>query len=75
MRAYRVTATDTGTTLVATRYAATQADARAKRDELMAAFSLKKQGVVIEELDIPTAKADLLEFINELAAQADAVEE
>lgn len=74
MRAYQVTAADGDTTL-ATRYGSTQADARAKRDELVEQFNVKKSAVTIEEVEIPVAKADLLEFINKLASKADAVEE
>ena len=73
MRAYQVTAKD-GDTVLGTRYAGTQADARTKRDELMAQFDVKKNQVTIDEVEVPVAKADLLEFINELASQADAVE-
>jgi hypothetical protein len=73
MRAYQVTARDTNTVL-GTRYAGTQADARTKRDELMAQFDVKKNQVSIDEVEVPVAKSGLLEFINELASQADAVE-
>lgn len=73
MRAYQVTAKD-GDTVLGTRYAGTQADARTKRDELMAQFDVKKKQVSIDEVEVPVAKAGLLEFINELASQADAVE-
>jgi hypothetical protein len=73
MRAYQVTAKD-GPTVLGTRYAGTQADARTKRGELMAQFDVKKNQVTIDEVEVPVAKADLLEFINELASQADAVE-
>jgi hypothetical protein len=73
MRAYQVTAADGDTTL-ATRYGSTQADARAKCDELVEQFNVKKSAVTIEEVEIPTAKADLLEFINDLASQQDATE-
>lgn len=73
MRAYQVTAYDDDTVL-GTRFAGTQADARAKRDELMAQFDVKKAAVTTEEVEIPVAKTELLEFVNELAAQADAVQ-
>ena len=73
MRAYQVTAKD-GDTVLGTRYAGTQADARAKRDELMAQFDVKKSAVETEEVEVPVAKSELLEFINELASKADAVE-
>lgn len=73
MRAYQVTAKD-GDTVLGTRYAGTQADARTKRDELVETFDVKKNQVTIDEVEVPVAKADLLEFINELASKADAVE-
>lgn len=66
MRAYEVK-----TAGGATRYAGTNADAKEKRDALMAKFGLKKKDVVTTDIDIPTAKPDLLSFINELAAKTD----
>lgn len=74
MRAYKVEAKE-GDTVLATRYGSTQADAREKRDELVTQLTVKKSQVSIDEVEIPLGKADLLVFINELAAQADAVEE
>lgn len=73
MRAYKVTAKD-GDTVLGTRYAGTQADARTKRDELMAQFDVKKRQVEMEEVEVPMAKAELLEFINLLASEVDAIE-
>ena len=73
-RAYQVTAKD-GEIIIAKRFGATQADARAKRDELCSTFSLKKTQVEITEVEVPYGKAELLAFLNELAAEADAVEE
>lgn len=74
MRAYEVKATD-GEELLGRRFGATQADVRAKRDELMSQFNIKKSACTIEEVEIPVAKAELLDFINELAAVSDMVEE
>jgi hypothetical protein len=74
MRAYKVTAKD-GDEVLGTRYAGTQADARTKRDELVEQFKVKKGQVETEETEVPMAKAELLEFINGLAAGSDAVEE
>ena len=71
MRVYRVEAT-IGGTVVATRYGSTAADGKAKRDELMAKFGASKKEMTVEQVEIPTAKADLLLFINELSAKADA---
>lgn len=65
MRCYQVTGPG------AKRYAATNADARAKRDELVEQLGCKKKDVEIEQVEVPTAKAELLEFINELCAELD----
>lgn len=69
MRVYKVEAT-IGVT-VATRYGSTAADGKVKRDELMAKFGASKKEMTVEQVEIPTAKADLLLFINELSAKAD----
>lgn len=74
MRAYKVVAKD-GDTVLGTRYAGTQADARAKRDELVEYFNVKKNQVETEEAEIPYGKAELLAFVNELAAAADLEED
>lgn len=74
MRAYKVTAADDEGVL-ATRYAGTNADARAARDELVEKFSIKKKDVTIEDAEIPVAKADLLAFINELLTEQDWVDD
>ena len=65
MRCYQVTGPG------AKRYAATNADARATRDELVEQLGCKKKDVEIEQVDVPTAKAELLEFINGLCAELD----
>lgn len=65
MRVYQVTASGF------TRYASTQADARATRDELAARTGAKPRDVKIQQTDIPTAKAELLEFVNELCERLD----
>lgn len=74
MRAYKVSAVEDGE-VIGFRYGTTQADAREKRDELVELFGVKKKDVTIEEEEIPVAKAELIEFINGLAALGDAVEE
>jgi hypothetical protein len=68
MRCYLVTGPG------AKRYGSTQADARAKRDELVDQLGCKKKDVEIEEVEVPVSKADLLEFINGLCAEADKAE-
>jgi len=65
MRCYLVTGPG------AKRYAATNADARATPDELVEQLGCKKKDVEIEQAGVPTAKADLLEFINSLCAELD----
>lgn len=65
MRAYKVSAG------IHIRLAASQADARAKRDELVDKFNFKKKDVLIEELELPTGKAELLPAINELLSAHD----
>jgi len=78
MRAYKVTAVehDGGEEFtLGTRYAGTNAEARATRDQLVEQFGLKKKDVTIEEAEIPVAKADLLAFINELLTEQDYVED
>lgn len=70
MRVYEVSVIEDDEVL-GTRYAGTQADARATRDELMSKFGVKKKDVSIKEIEVPTDKAGLLEFINGVAAAAD----
>lgn len=65
MRCYLVTGPG------AKRYAATNADARSTRDELVEQLGCKKKDVEIEQVDVPTAKAELLGFINELCTELD----
>jgi hypothetical protein len=59
----------------AKRYAATNADARTTREELVEQLGVKKKDIEIEQTDIPVAKAELLKFINGLCANPDAKEE
>lgn len=74
MRAYKVVAAEGDVTL-GFRFGSTQANAKEQRDELVTQFAIKKSAVTIEEVEIPVAKAELLAFINELAAGQDAVED
>lgn len=66
MRAYEVKGNNG-----AVRYGGTGADAKDKRDSLMDKYGLRKKDVVTIEIDIPTAKNDLLDFINGLVAKSD----
>ena len=57
----------------AKRYAGTQADARAKREELIALTNSKKKDVSIDEAEIPAGKSEQLDFINGLCKELDNV--
>lgn len=54
------------------RYASTNAVASATRNTIIAETGAKKKDVTIEQINIPVAKAELLEFINGLCAETDA---
>lgn len=71
MRAYQVTVKN-GDKVLGTRFAGTQAESRSTRDELVTQFDVKKSAVEIEEVEIPTAKPDLLVWVNELSTRSDA---
>jgi hypothetical protein len=60
MRCYLVTAGDSNV------YAATQALAREARAQLVSETHTKKKDITIAEVEVPTAKAQLIEFINNL---------
>lgn len=64
MRAYLVAAQPQGS-IVKFVIASTQSDARSKRNELVSDLGIKKNDITIEEIDIPTSKNDMLDFINE----------
>lgn len=53
------------------RYAGTQADARSTRNTIVEETFCKRTEVTIEEVDVPTAKAELLDFINALCKETD----
>ena len=53
------------------RYAGTQADARVTRDAVAEETGVKKKDITIEEAEVPVAKAELLNFINELCIELD----
>ena len=52
--------------IVACRFAASMAEARVRRTELMEQFNLPKKFVHVEPIDVPTQKAELISFINGL---------
>lgn len=53
------------------RYASTNADATAIRNTIVEETGARKKDVIIEQTDIPMAKAELLEFINGLCKELD----
>lgn len=59
----------------AKRYAGTQADAKAKRDDLMTLTNSKKKDVSIEDAEIPADKGGQLDFINSLCKELDDVKQ
>ena len=74
MRAYDVKAVDDDDNLIGRRFGGSNADARAKRDDLIEKFDIKKSQVSIEETEIPTDKAGLLEFLNAVMEEVDATD-
>ncbi len=46
------------------RWAGSQADAREAKKQMMTDFNLKRSQVDVEETDVPTDKAGLLEFLS-----------
>jgi len=70
MRAYEITFRGK------TRYAGTQSDAKAAKDKVLedAGLGPRSKEATVEEIDIPTGKAELLSWINDLAAKADPAE-
>lgn len=74
MKAYKITATQDDEVL-ARRLAGTQALAKDARDELMDKFGLPKKNVVIEDEEVPMDKPSLLEYLNTLLEEQDAVED
>lgn len=51
------------------RYAGSQTEVREKRDEIMELAGIKKKDVTHEEVEIPTNKAELIPFINEIVIE------
>lgn len=65
MRCYKVTGPGR------VRYAATNADARATRDEMVKNLGVKKPAVTFDQVEVPVQKDQLLVFINSLCTKAD----
>lgn len=57
------------------RYASTNADSVSTRNEFVEELGCKKKDVEIKQVDIPTSKPELLEFINNLCKQLDDIGE
>ena len=74
MRCFQVTVKDYDKVL-ATRLAPTNAIAKATREELMATFQVKKKDISIDQHEVPVAKPQLIEYINNLLAASDKAEE
>lgn len=66
MKAYRMTCVS------AIRYAGSQAEVREFKRVFKDKFNTKPADINIEEIEIPTNKVDLLDFLNEAAEATDA---
>lgn len=69
MRGYQITGIDHAAdgVMTVTRFGGSMADARTWRNTIVNDYDgIKKSEVKIEEIEIPTSKAELLEFINNL---------
>ena len=73
MRAYEVKTAegslknvDTDTLFTVRKFAGTQNDAAKARRAIMETYGLKMSAVILDEVEIPTDKAGLLAFINDL---------
>lgn len=64
MRAYKVSMSLEGAEI--TGFAGTQKDATTARQTLVDKYGVKKSSVTIEDVDIPTDKTGLLDFLNTL---------
>jgi len=56
------------------RLAATAAEAKTVRDELMEKFDVKKKDVTTEQHEVPLDKVGLLGYLNEVYTKQDEVE-
>ena len=74
MRCYLVTAKSNEGKTLARRLSATNADARAMREDLMETFEVKKKNVEIDDHDVPTPKPALLAYLNDLLVEQDSSE-
>lgn len=55
-------------TKLSTRYAASQTDARAKRDDIVARTDCNKKDVQIDQIDVDTSKTGVIETLNAVCA-------
>lgn len=67
MRCYKIYVEDD---VSVTRVAGTMAAARQARQEIVDAGNYKKKEIGIEEIDVPTKKDELLEYINGVYQEA-----
>lgn len=79
MRCYEVK-TEDSSEIEVVRYAGSQADARKKREEIIqfveeAGLSIKKSQISIEEIEVPTQKGPLIDYLNDLSARADLLDD
>jgi hypothetical protein len=65
MRAYRIDAPG------AFRFAGSQGDASKRKAELVELRAVKRTQVSLEEIEVPTGKTELLDFLNGVAEEAD----
>jgi len=54
-----------------TRFAASEAAARQERTDMMATLDVKKSAVTISPVEVPTAKAELIAFMNGILKTAE----
>lgn len=70
MRCYKVTAdVDNGdgeNTIKVTKYVGTNIDMHKARQQIVDDHNIKKKDLEVEQVDIPTDKSGLLDFINNL---------
>lgn len=64
MKLYTITYTRPGDDKKTARWAGTQADAARVRMDVMTTEGLKRKDIHIEDVDVPTKKEELLEWLN-----------
>jgi hypothetical protein len=64
MRAYKISPRD-----FPPAFAPSEAEARATRASLMETYGLKRKDILVEPVEIPTTKAELLRWLNDGGAR------